>query len=507
MKYFTVSYHPGSLQQANWFPTTGIQLQHTPLDNENTVPSPPQVSSIHFTYTPAPSNTDPGSSASQRDFNADNNSQLKQSRSQEQQTVPNIPRYQETRLVTSQREARKFDSHNIVPGPFLPQTFSSRSEEQKLVPSLTNTSPYKERGSVPSQEEAKYRNSNPDNDKSTQSLPQQTLISRPEEQGIVSSLSNNSQYGETRQGSPQREEIHRNLNYNNVKPTQIPISKFGEQRVPPSLSSTSQYQDTRFSSQREARYRDFNTDNNSGQSVPQLFIGSETQRTVGNAPVYSSSQHHKAGPEKRLPDAYTNNPFFQSLINRVTPPSVISGQPNKPEQNEPHSVSKVLPITLEDARESFPQTPSNPGRVKEFSIYYNNSETKNGSPSVREQKSFRESYPDNPFFQSVSGIVPTTGVPISSDVENENDLNNIVELHILDPRKMFYIPESKNHEIHERNSTVLLISVPTPLHNNSHGFMNFRNNVKSLQGKNPQCPRCHPAFLSPGKCQPCVIIR
>ena len=128
-----------------------------------------------------------------------------------------------------------------------------------------------------------------------------------------------------------------------------------------------------------------------------------------------------------------------------------------------------------------------------------------------------DSYANNPYFQPVTKtrtqeipaiITARSFVPISPDIgENEEDLNNIVELHILDPRQMFYIPESNNHEIGKRNSTILFISVPTPLHNNSHGFMHFRNDMRSLQGTNPQCPRCHPTFLSPGKCQPCVIIR
>jgi hypothetical protein len=88
--------------------------------------------------------------------------------------------------------------------------------------------------------------------------------------------------------------------------------------------------------------------------------------------------------------------------------------------------------------------------------------------------------------------------------ENEDDSDNTVELHLLDHRRMFFIPDS-DEDIEDRqtgNTTVLSISVPE----NSH-IMHFRRNIEVTSGHNLDCPRCNPAFLVPGTCHPCVIIR
>ncbi|KAJ9585050.1 hypothetical protein L9F63_020605, partial [Diploptera punctata] len=298
----------------------------------------------------------------------------------------------------------------------------------------------------PAQKETKYKNINADQDSSRQSTSRSeqkiTLVPVP-------------QY---------RQKLSRDNEFNNSIP-----------ETPTLRPRTSTHQQTLSQSQRQGRHRNLNTRtnvDNSRQSNP-------THRDRGVAP------HH----ERRLPDAYTNNPFFQSLINRSTAQQHNASEPKHQEK----------PVKLEDIANV---RVSNIQTVKVFE----NHDIQNISPNSRDQKSF-DSYSNNPFLQPSAheARIPPDKYNIG---ENEEDLNNVLELHILDPRHMFYIPQSKNHETGKRNSTVLFISVPTPLHNNSHGIMHFRNDVRiPLKGTNPECPRCHPAFLNPGKCQPCVIIR
>jgi len=93
--------------------------------------------------------------------------------------------------------------------------------------------------------------------------------------------------------------------------------------------------------------------------------------------------------------------------------------------------------------------------------------------------------------------------------ENEDDFGNTVELRLLDRRRMFFIPDldedaegTSSYNRQTGNTTVLSISMPKASH-----VMHFRQNTEVTAGQNIDCPRCHPGFLVPGTCHPCVIIR
>jgi hypothetical protein len=93
--------------------------------------------------------------------------------------------------------------------------------------------------------------------------------------------------------------------------------------------------------------------------------------------------------------------------------------------------------------------------------------------------------------------------------ENEDNFGNTVELHLLDHRRMFFIPDSdqdaegsSSYDRQTGNTTLLSISVPK-----TSPAMHFRHNTEVTAGHNLECPRCYPGFLVPGTCHPCVIIR
>jgi hypothetical protein len=93
--------------------------------------------------------------------------------------------------------------------------------------------------------------------------------------------------------------------------------------------------------------------------------------------------------------------------------------------------------------------------------------------------------------------------------ENEDSFGNTVELRLLDHRWMFFIPDAdedfggpSSSGRQTGNTTGLSISVP----GNSH-VMHFRHDAEFTADHNLDCPRCHPGFLVPGTCHPCVIIR
>ncbi|XP_067000813.1 uncharacterized protein js [Anabrus simplex] len=140
-----------------------------------------------------------------------------------------------------------------------------------------------------------------------------------------------------------------------------------------------------------------------------------------------------------------------------------------------------------------------------------------------------ERYKSNPYFQDYfrsSSVAPTSSRPpvllrtttsippfqpafnIKVDDDVDEHSGNRIEIILQDPRRMFFIPDSDlefDRSLNTKNSTILVIPLPAPDHR--HGGMRFRSYDKLLEGRNPQCPRCHPAFLFPGQCQPCVLIR
>ncbi|GLG98242.1 Carbohydrate-binding protein [Gryllus bimaculatus] len=135
--------------------------------------------------------------------------------------------------------------------------------------------------------------------------------------------------------------------------------------------------------------------------------------------------------------------------------------------------------------------------------------TSQATPSFIENK-----YNNNPYFESYFRTSyafesTTTSKPVQTTTtrsyvrqEEEDISENKVELVIPDPRKMFYIPESNYDpgESAKEGGTVLVIELP------GKNSMKFQR-VGVTEARNHDCPQCHPSFLLPGLCRPCVLIR
>jgi hypothetical protein len=270
-----------------------------------------------------------------------------------------------------------------------------------------------------------------------------------------------------------------------------------------------------------------------------------TRKLVDNE--YSRENSNSYVNSKTLPATYTDNPFFQSLLLTTIPPSqqtvtYISNHsdnsrvPNNPkvQYNEDKEVTESQTSDkLEDIiKFGIPSTRTLPQqslsrRAKEFSNYLGITKAHNLSASLTEQKVL-DAYTNNSFFQSLKKTIkPSVPTSTPHSIEqraktqininvskNEDALNNTVQLHLLDPRRMFFIPESNEditdagkHDFETGNMTVLFISVPVSSHYHGQSAMHFRHDNEVTKGQNLNCPRCHPSFLLPGRCQPCVIIR
>jgi hypothetical protein len=144
-------------------------------------------------------------------------------------------------------------------------------------------------------------------------------------------------------------------------------------------------------------------------------------------------------------------------------------------------------------------------------------------PTSLTQQEVPETYINEPLLQSLAKTdalplpVPVTAPNVEQKSlqtnvnfgENEDNFGNTVELHLLDHRQMFFIPDLDedaegpgNYNRQTGNTTVLSISMPKASH-----VMHFRHNTEVTAGHNIDCPRCYPGFLVPGTCHPCVIIR
>ncbi|XP_023714824.1 uncharacterized protein LOC111868435 isoform X2 [Cryptotermes secundus] len=288
---------------------------------------------------------------------------------------------------------------------------------------------------------------------------------------------------------------------------------------------------------RIARNRDINTTESQTASSQISDSGNLTETMDSNSSARS----------RALPLAYTNNPFFQSLLLRTTPPtpqnmtSVLmhfdtSRSPNndtaklKDDQNFTMSQTSDELEDLSKLKFSSTRILSQQLSTKEtneVSVRFGNSEvedmpasfTQHKVPAVYTNNSFLQ-YLTKTFTVSNSTTMPqnteettTPRVNISVD-ESKYDLNNTVQIHLLDPRRMFFIPESdknrtesSNYDFQTGNVTLLFISVPLTADNGNQSVMHFRSDALVTEGRNPNCLRCHPSFLLPGTCHPCVIIR
>lgn len=286
----------------------------------------------------------------------------------------------------------------------------------------------------------------------------------------------------------------------------------------PSLNSVTSAQDP--STNRRARHRNINT-SRSQPSVPQTSTPPDSDSTV-----YF----------RTLPLAYTNNPFFQNFLLRTTP-STPQGPTDTPVSSELHgSTGQVTEsktfigesVELEVATDSrvpltqaLPQQ-SLPSKPRDLAFALGIPEVENFPTSLTQQE-VPETYINEPLLQALTKTdalplpVPITAPNVEQKSpqtnvnfgENEDNFGNTVELHLLDHRRMLFIPDSdqdaegpSSYDRQTGDTTLLSISVP-----NASPAMHFRHNTEVTAGHNLDCPRCYPGFLVPGTCHPCVIIR
>jgi len=227
-----------------------------------------------------------------------------------------------------------------------------------------------------------------------------------------------------------------------------------------SLNSVTSAQDP--STNRWARNRNINT-SRTQPSDPQISTLPDSDSTV-----YF----------RTLPLAYTNNPFFQNFLLRTTPstpqrPTVRSelqsstGQLAESETFTDEYVelevatdsrvshTQALPAT--DSRVSHTQAlpqQSLPSKARDL-VFALGSPYEENIPTSFTQQEVPETYINEPLFQSltktdalplpVSIIAPKVEQnPPQTNVnfgENEDNFGNTVELHLLDHRRMFFIPD------------------------------------------------------------------
>lgn len=235
---------------------------------------------------------------------------------------------------------------------------------------------------------------------------------------------------------------------------------------------------------------------------------------------------------RTLPLAYTNNPFFQNFLLRTTP-STPQGPTDTSVSPELHSSTGQVTESEDfngesvgfagatDSRVFHTQglaQQSLPSKLSDLAFALGIPEVENFPTSLTQQE-VPETYINEPFLQS---LTKTNALPLPSPIpeqkspqtnvnfgENEDNFGNTVELHLLDHRRMFFIPDSdvdaegpSSYDRQTGNTTVLSISVPE-----TSQVMHFRRNTEAAAGHNLDCPRCYPGFLVPGTCHPCVIIR
>jgi hypothetical protein len=236
-----------------------------------------------------------------------------------------------------------------------------------------------------------------------------------------------------------------------------------------------------------------------------------------------------------LPIAYTNNPFFQSFFSRTTPSpqrvsdTLVSSEMKGSTGRLTESINlrgEALELggpthTGFRHTQASPQQ-SLPRKSGDLATDLGIPEVENIPTSLKQQE-VPETFINKPLFQTPTN---TDAVPLPASVtdpkfeqkppqtnvnlgENEDSFGNTVELRLLDHRWMFFIsdadedfggPGSSGRQT--GNTTGLSISVPGTSH-----VMHFRHDAELTADHNLDCPRCHPGFLVPGTCHPCVIIR
>jgi hypothetical protein len=206
-------------------------------------------------------------------------------------------------------------------------------------------------------------------------------------------------------------------------------------------------------------------------------------------------------------------------------PSELQGSTGQLTESKTFTGESVELEGATDSRVSHTQAlpqQSLPGKPHDLAFALGVPEVENIPTSLTKQE-VPETYINEPLLQSLTKTdalplpVPITApnvekMSVETNVnfgENEDGFGNTVELHLLDHRRMFFIPDSdedaegpSSYGRQTGNMTVLSISMP-----GTSQVMHFRQNTDVTAGHNINCPRCFPGFLVPGTCHPCVIIR
>lgn len=137
-------------------------------------------------------------------------------------------------------------------------------------------------------------------------------------------------------------------------------------------------------------------------------------------------------------------------------------------------------------------------------------------------ESQHDSFAPNPFISSVHSTVPSTTAdtteihksptPRSIPLELAKDAADISSNHLktkdnnyLELKKLLFIPDytfplelDPARNSYEKNDSVNSFQIKIP---SGHG------ETKPWYGENADCPECHPSFVQPGTCEPCIKIR
>lgn len=88
---------------------------------------------------------------------------------------------------------------------------------------------------------------------------------------------------------------------------------------------------------------------------------------------------------------------------------------------------------------------------------------------------------------------------VASNLTNTNNLN-LTSYFIPD----YVFPLDKQHPGYEEDGAITSFQVRIP---HSAGDKGGDDKSHPYYGENPECPHCHPSFVVPGTCKPCVMIR
>jgi hypothetical protein len=276
------------------------------------------------------------------------------------------------------------------------------------------------------------------------------------------------------------------------------------------------------------------------RNMTDISIDSDTSRGHNNTSA-------ELKDDQTRPIAYKINPTLQDMFLRTTPETPQNMTDISMDSDTSRGHSNTSPELIDDQNFTVSQ-PSDESddlsslkfsstrilsqqlstrETKEVSFLFENPEV-NGTPASFIQHKVPETFTNNSVLQylaktftvSASTIAPhnteqTSTPPVNISVDEiKGDLTNTVHIHVLDPRRMFFIPEmdknmteADNYDFQRGNMTLLFVHVPLTSDNGNQSVMHFRAEATVTEGRNPNCVRCHPSFLLPGTCHPCVIIR